>query len=57
MNNFQHFLVTRINVDWNISKPRSQEERNSTDFLSYRLDLFEKICYPSVNAQINKNFI
>ncbi|MDJ0632693.1 MAG: glycosyltransferase [Xenococcaceae cyanobacterium MO_188.B29] len=57
MNNFQHFLLTRINIDWNISKSRSKEERNSIDFLNYRFNIFEKTCYPSVNAQINKNFI
>ena len=57
MGNFQHFLLTRINVDWNISRPRSQQERNSIDFLNYRLDIFEKTCYPSIEAQTQKNFI
>jgi hypothetical protein len=57
MSNFQHFLITRINIDWHISKPKTREERNDPDFLKHRLDIFEKICYPSVKAQINKNFI
>ncbi|MBD2096763.1 hypothetical protein H6F90_16795 [Trichocoleus sp. FACHB-591] len=56
MSSFQHFLITRINIDWNISKPRSQQERNNIDFLKYRLDIFEKTCYPSVKAQTEKKF-
>lgn len=54
-NCFQHFLITRINIDWNISRPI--HNRNDKNFLSYRFELFEKTCFPSVNAQTNKNFI
>lgn len=57
MNSFQHFLVTRMNVDWKISRPKNRQERNSLDFLNYRFDIFEKTCYPSVKSQTNKNFI
>lgn len=57
MNNFQHFLVTRISGDWNISKSRSLQEWNSIDLLNHKFDIFEKTCYPSVNAQITNNFI
>lgn len=57
MENFQHFLLTRINVDWGISKPLSQEKRNSSEFLDHRFSIFEKTCYPSVQSQNNKNFI
>ncbi|MDX2213170.1 MAG: glycosyltransferase [Oculatellaceae cyanobacterium bins.114] len=52
---FQHILITRMNVEWNISRP--VEERNNLDFLSYRFNIFEKTCFPSVNAQSNKNFV
>lgn len=54
MSNFKHFLITRINVDWNISRPC--DDRNSVEFLNHRFNLFEEICYPSVIAQDNKNF-
>lgn len=54
--NFQHFLITRINVDWHISRPRSRSERNDIDFLNYRLDIFEKTCHPSIQAQTNQAF-
>lgn len=52
---FQHFLITRINIDWNISRPLNN--RNDLNFLSYRFKIFEQTCYPSINAQTNKNFI
>ncbi|AFZ48287.1 hypothetical protein Cyast_2339 [Cyanobacterium stanieri PCC 7202] len=54
--NFEHFLITRINIDWHISRPKTVQERNDPNFLSYRLDLFEQICLPSVIAQKNQNF-
>lgn len=54
-NCFQHFLITRINIDWNISRPINN--RNDLNFLNYRFKIFEQTCYPSVNAQTNKNFI
>lgn len=51
---FEHFLITRMNVDWNLSRHR--HDRNSPDFLDHRFNLFEKICYPSVLSQTNKIF-
>lgn len=57
MDKFQHILLTRMNVDWNLSRTRSQQERNDVDFLNYRFEVFEKTCLPSVNAQTNKDFI
>lgn len=57
MNDFQHFLITRINIDWHISRPKTRQQRNDPDFLKHRLDVFEQICYPSVNAQTTQNFI
>lgn len=55
MNHPKHILITRMNVEWNISRP--VEERNDPSFLSHRFEIFEKTCYPSVNSQTNKNFI
>jgi hypothetical protein len=52
---FKHFVITRMNVDWQISRPRS--DRNDPEFLSRRFALFEQICLPSVKAQTNKNFL
>jgi Putative rhamnosyl transferase len=57
MNQFQHFLLTRMNVDWDVSKLRSPTERNSAEFLNHRFKIFEKTCYPAVQAQTNSNFI
>lgn len=57
MSHFQHFLITRMNVDWDVSKPRSPQERNSFEFLNHRFNIFEKTCYPAINAQTNPNFI
>jgi Putative rhamnosyl transferase len=54
MNKPQHFLITRVNVEWRISRPI--EDRNDLAFLNHRFDIFEKTCYPSVNSQTNKNF-
>ncbi|MEQ8999885.1 MAG: glycosyltransferase [Coleofasciculus sp. B1-GNL1-01] len=51
---FKHFIITRMNVDWNLSRHR--HDRNSYDFLIHRFNLFESICYPSVLSQKNKNF-
>ncbi|NJL82777.1 MAG: hypothetical protein HC890_07155 [Chloroflexaceae bacterium] len=53
---FQHALLTRFNTDWFLSKSRSQQERNSAEFLEHRFRIFEKTCLPSVNAQSNLNF-
>lgn len=57
MSHFQQFLMTRMNVDWDISKLRSPQERNSFEFLNHRFTIFEKTCYPAVQAQTNPNFI
>jgi Putative rhamnosyl transferase len=57
MSHFQHFLITRMNVDWDVLKLRSPQERNSFEFLNHRFNIFEKTCYPAVNAQTNPNFI
>ena len=55
--NFQHFVLTRINVeDLNLSKNRTKEERNETNFLDYRLGVFKKTCLPSIHCQTNQNF-
>jgi hypothetical protein len=52
---FKHFVITRMNVDWQISRPRG--DRNDPEFLSKRFALFEQICLPSVAAQTHKNFV
>ena len=57
MSDYQHFLITRMNVDWDVSKARSPQERNSFEFLNHRFTIFEKTCCPAVNAQTNLNFI
>jgi Putative rhamnosyl transferase len=57
MSQFQHFLITRMNVDWDVVQLRSQQERNSFEFLEHRFNIFEKTCYPAIQAQTNRNFI
>lgn len=57
MQQFQHFLITRMNIDWKLSKTRPPEVRNSLEFLDHRFEIFEKTCYPSVQAQTQKNFV
>lgn len=52
---FKHFVITRMNVDWGISRPRT--DRNEPEFLDKRFKLFEEICIPSIAAQTNKDFI
>ncbi|MEQ8536172.1 MAG: glycosyltransferase [Coleofasciculus sp. D1-CHI-01] len=51
---FEHFIITRMNVDWHLSRQR--HDRNHPDFLTHRFNLFEEVCYPSVLSQNNKNF-
>lgn len=53
---FRHFLITRLNIDGYFCQPMPPEVRNDLDYLDYRLQVFEKTCFPSVNAQSNKNF-
>ncbi|NJR38411.1 MAG: hypothetical protein HC781_05665 [Leptolyngbyaceae cyanobacterium CSU_1_4] len=57
MSYFQHFLITRMNVDWDVLKLRSPRERNSFEFLNHRFNIFEKTCYPAIKAQTNPHFI
>ena len=51
-NDFYHCVITIMNVKAkkNVDWPKSSE------WLSHRLDLFEKYCYPSVLGQTIKNF-
>ncbi|PHS63344.1 MAG: hypothetical protein COB12_09335 [Flavobacterium sp.] len=55
---FQHFLITRFNLkktDWTTNKknvPVLTEEWHKN-----RFKLFTDYCFPSVDSQINKNFI
>jgi hypothetical protein len=51
--NFQHFLITSFNVDFNL-KPR--EQILNFEYLEKRFKIFENLCYPSVVSQLNKNF-
>jgi hypothetical protein len=46
-----------MNVDWDVLKLRSPQERNSLEFLNHRFNIFEKTCYPAIKAQTNPNFI
>ncbi len=55
---FQHFLITRFNL----RKKSWHTTRNNTvvltdEWMSNRLELFEKFCFSSVKNQTNTNFV
>lgn len=49
---FKHFLLTKFNVQLG----KDGRAYTSGSWLDHRLALFEKYCYPSVQAQACKNF-
>lgn len=50
---FYHFIITRFNV--NITE-QDFPKRLEDMWLSIRFDLFQKYCFPTLAAQLNKNF-
>ncbi len=50
---FQHFLLTRFNV----RVPWMNRPAPGPEWLAHRLELFERFCLPSVEAQTNKDFL
>jgi hypothetical protein len=48
-----HFIITRFNCELNISKHSLCLD---LEWLKHRIDIFEKICFPSVKSQSSKNF-
>ncbi len=54
---FQHFILTKFNLEfshWNTDK-KNQIVRDEK-WLKHRFDLFENICFPSIQNQTNQNF-
>tara|TARA_B100001105_G_C22330902_1_gene416891 strand:+ start:164 stop:1021 length:858 start_codon:yes stop_codon:yes gene_type:complete len=54
---FSHYLITRFNLKnpkWDVTK--NNESLLTDEWLEHRLWLFENFCFPSVAAQVNKNF-
>lgn len=52
MSEFCHLILTQFNV-----KIDSESEiRVGPEWLSYRFDLFERFCYPSIRGQTNQHF-
>lgn len=54
---FSHYLITRFNLKtpmWDVTK--NNETLLTDEWLEHRLWLFENFCFPSVAAQVNKNF-
>ena len=54
---FQHFIITRFNL----LVPAAEQKKYGTptlddSWMTNRLALFEKYCFPSIKAQINQNF-
>jgi hypothetical protein len=53
MNKFEHFIITVFNVRRPI---KNNTKILESDWLSYRFELFDRFCYPSVRAQTNQKF-
>ena len=50
MKNFQHFVITRFNLDlyaWDKNRIPTRTEK----WLQHRFDIFEQYCLPSMQAQ------
>ncbi len=52
-----HFLVTRFNVPAGWACTKSGGGVLSESWLNDRFDVFDKVCFPSIQNQTNKNFI
>lgn len=51
--NYHHFIITRFNVNiYDIDFPKRLEDT----WLSLRFELFQKYCFPTVQAQENQDF-
>ncbi len=53
---FKHYLITRFNLYRAKSHTAATPKGLQSDWLSRRIDLFEKYCLPSVLNQISQNF-
>lgn len=54
----KHFLITRFNIPFEkFSQDKAGKEILDAEWLSHRFNLFEKICFPSVQNQSEKGFI
>ncbi len=54
---FNHYLITRFNLKnpkWDVTK--NNETLLTDEWLEHRLWLFENFCFPSVAAQVNRDF-
>ena len=59
MADFHHFLITRFNLHFETpawQKDKNHNETLSEEWMSSRLEIFEKYCLPSVLKQTNLNF-
>ena len=56
MNNYKHFVITLFNLRiWVTDK--NNKDTDTQKWLEDRFELFNKYCLPSVNNQINKDFV
>ncbi|WP_031535728.1 MULTISPECIES: glycosyltransferase [unclassified Bacteroides] len=54
---FLHYIITRFNLRLFPKGTNGKSLNNiDEDYLSKRLDLFERYCYPSIRKQTNQNF-
>lgn len=52
--NFRHFIITRFNIP--LWRTLDKDPIEDLVYLNYRMGLFEKYCFPSVQQQTNQNF-
>lgn len=59
MDTFKHFIITRFNLRFDKASWNNDKNNNTTlssDWMSYRMDLFRNYCLPSVLNQSCNNF-
>lgn len=59
---FKHFVLTRFNLKWESDDVAWNKDKNGStvlteEWLTHRIELFKKYCYPSIKAQSNKDFV
>ena len=58
-NEFKHIIITRFNLRMGkgYEYDKNKNLTGSEEWLEKRFILFNKYCFPSLKAQLNKNFI
>ncbi|MFV0328557.1 MAG: glycosyltransferase [Dysgonomonas sp.] len=57
MGRYKHFVITLFNLRRIWVADKNNKETDTQKWLDDRFELFDKYCFPSVNNQINKDFV